>query len=186
MPTPFKQALITRARGAALAGCLVLPSSSGILYRQAHLDCRHAVFVRFHPGPLPSPPRLCPLRRPRHPRRRGPRWHGLARHLQPPRAAPPRGQDQPGQRRTRRAAMLTRTPTCALRASTHTRLCTHAPVRTNAQTRAQTYVQARECSHLHASTCTYAHTHIHTYVDTFACTPICTHAHIYIQMHVSS
>ena len=32
----------------------------------ARHDCRHAGFVRFHPGHLSCPPRPCPLRRHRH------------------------------------------------------------------------------------------------------------------------
>ena len=82
-----------QGEGAALGGCLVLPSSSGNLYRYAMIVVMQAlcVFIRaispVHRGLARSDAIVIVNHPP---------LHGLALHLQPRWAAPPRDQVKPG------------------------------------------------------------------------------------------
>ena len=97
------------ALGVTLGGRLVLPSSSGNLYRYAMIVVVQALHVCIraispvHRGLARSDAIVIV-----DPRRRRP-WHGLALHLQPRPAAPPRDQFKPGASQARLAATHTRT-----------------------------------------------------------------------------
>ena len=121
-----------------------------------------------------------------NPRRRRPRWHGLALHLQPRPAAPPRDQVKPGASQARLAATHTRTYvhthvfTCTRCTRTRYHECTRSHAHTyiyqivyTVQTRTHTNAQILQITYTHAHICQYdtVHAHAHTH----------TRLHIHIQ-----
>ena len=183
-----------QGEGAALGGCLVLPASSGNLYRYAMIVVMQAlcVFIRaispVHRGLARSDAIVIV-----DPRRRRPRWHGLALHLQPRPAAPPRDQVKPGASQARLAATHTRTYvhthvfTCTRCTRSRYHECTRSHAHTyiyqivyTVQTRTHTNAQILQITYTHAraytNTIRYMHVHLHIRIQdyTYAYTHIST------------